>query len=61
MDTVEVELDALPFAQVVELEGRAQDIARVEKRLNLDNAEISIKSYHEGSAAKSRKLVPVDA
>ena len=47
MDTVEVELDALPFAQVVELEGRAQDIARVEKRLNLDNAEISIKSYHE--------------
>ena len=47
MDTVEVELDALPFVQVVELEGRAQDIARVEKRLNLDNAEISIKSYHE--------------
>lgn len=47
MDSVEVELDALPFAEVVELEGRAQDIARVEKRLHLDNAEISIKSYHE--------------
>ena len=47
MDTVEVELDILPFAQVVELEGRAQDIESVERRLNLDNAEISIKSYHE--------------
>ncbi len=47
MDAVEVELDALPFGEVVELEGRAQDIERVEKRLNLDNAEISTKSYHE--------------
>ncbi len=47
MDTVEVELDVLPFAEVVELEGRAQDIESVERRLNLDNAEISTKSYHE--------------
>lgn len=47
MDIVEVELDILPFAEVVELEGRAQDIESVERRLNLDNAEISIKSYHE--------------
>lgn len=47
MDTVEVELDILPFAEVVELEGRAQDIESVERRLNLDNAEISTKSYHE--------------
>lgn len=47
LDTLEVELDALPFAEVVELEGRAQDIERAEKRLNLDNVEISIKSYHE--------------
>ena len=46
MDTVEVELDVLPFAEVVELEGRAQDIESVERRLNLDNAEISTKSYH---------------
>ena len=47
MDTVEVELDILPFAEVVELEGRAQNIESVERRLNLDNAEISTKSYHE--------------
>ena len=47
MDTVEVELDVLPFAEVVELEGRAQDIESVERRLKLDNAEISTKSYHE--------------
>ena len=47
MDTVEVELDILPFAEVVELEGRAEDIESVERRLNLDNAEISTKSYHE--------------
>lgn len=47
LDTVEVELDILPFAEVVELEGRAQDIESVERRLNLDNAEISTKSYHE--------------
>ena len=47
IDTVEVELDVLPFAEVVELEGRAQDIESVERRLNLDNAEISTKSYHE--------------
>ena len=47
MDIVEVELDILPFAEVVELEGRAQDIESVERRLNLDNAEISTKSYHE--------------
>ena len=47
MDNVEVELDALPFGEVVELEGRAQDIERVEKRLSLDNAEISTKTYHD--------------
>ena len=47
MDNVEVELDALPFGEVVELEGRAQDIERVEKRLSLDTAEISTKTYHD--------------
>lgn len=47
MDLVEIELDILPFDQVVELEGRAEDIESVERRLNLDNAEISTKSYHE--------------
>ena len=47
MDMVEVELDALPFADVVELEGRAVDIESVQRRLGLDNAEISTKSYHE--------------
>lgn len=47
MNVVEVELDVLPFAEVVELEGRAEDIATVQRRLGLDNAEISTKSYHE--------------
>ena len=47
MNLVEIELDILPFDQVVELEGRAEDIESVERRLNLDNAEISTKSYHE--------------
>ena len=47
MNLVEVELDVLPFAEVVELEGRAEDITTVQRRLDLDNAEISTKSYHE--------------
>lgn len=47
VDLVEVELDVLPFAEVVELEGRAEDIATLQRRLGLDNAEISTKSYHE--------------
>ncbi|MCD7984898.1 MAG: class IV adenylate cyclase [Desulfovibrio sp.] len=46
-EDVEVELDALPFADVVELEGEAGHIDRVAARLGLDKAEISTKSYHQ--------------
>ncbi len=42
-----MELDALPFADVVELEGEAGHIDRVAARLGLDKAEISTKSYHQ--------------
>lgn len=47
LEDVEVELDVLPFGQVVEMEGLAEHIARVQQRLGLDNAEISTKSYHQ--------------
>lgn len=41
-----VELDELPFANVVELEGGAGSIDAVAARLGLDKREISTKSYH---------------
>lgn len=41
-----VELDRLPFANVVELEGEAHAIDAVAARLGLDKYEISTKSYH---------------
>lgn len=47
LEDVQVELDILPFAQVVELEGLAVRITRVQERLGLDNAEISTKTYHQ--------------
>lgn len=47
MCMVEVELDVLPFGNVIELEGSAADIESVQRRLKLDKAEISTKSYHE--------------
>lgn len=47
LEGVEVELDVLPFAQVVEMEGPAAHISRVQKRLGLDNAQISTKTYHQ--------------
>lgn len=46
-DTVMVQLDALPFINVVELEGAPEAIFRVEQQLGLDNAVISTKNYHE--------------
>ena len=52
MNLVEVELDVLPFAEVVELEGRAEDITTVQRRLDLDNAEISTKSYHAANSVE---------
>ena len=47
MGLVEVELDVLPFGEIVELEGPEADIVSVQTRLLLDNAETSTKSYHE--------------
>lgn len=47
LEDVEVELDALSFMDVVELEGLAAHIDSVQRRLGLDNAVISTKSYHE--------------
>ena len=47
LEDVEVELDVLPFAEVVELEGEAAHIERAATRLGLDKAEISTKSYHQ--------------
>lgn len=47
LEDVEVELDILPFAQVVEMEGLAAHISRAQKRLGLDNAQISTKTYHQ--------------
>ena len=47
MGAVEIELDVLPFAEVVELEGPEEEIVSVAARLHLDSAEISAKSYHE--------------
>lgn len=47
LEDVEVDLDILPFAKVVELEGLAAHISRMQERLGLDNAQISIKTYHQ--------------
>ncbi len=47
MGSVEVSLDTVPFAEIVELEGQAGDILAAEQCLHLDKAEISTKSYHE--------------
>ncbi|RHH26136.1 class IV adenylate cyclase [Desulfovibrio legallii] len=47
LEDVEVELDALSFIDVVELEGLAAHIDSVQRRLALDKAIISTKSYHE--------------
>ncbi|WP_165174401.1 class IV adenylate cyclase [Desulfovibrio sp. ZJ369] len=47
LEDVEVELDILPFANVVEMEGPAGRISSVQQRLGLDNAQISIKTYHQ--------------
>lgn len=41
-----VELDELPFARVVELEGDAGDLDAAARLLGLDKYEISTKSYH---------------
>lgn len=41
-----VELDELPFARVVEVEGKAEGLDAVATLLGLDNYEISTKSYH---------------
>ena len=41
-----VELDELPFARVVEVEGPAGAQDEVARLLDLDNCEISTKSYH---------------
>lgn len=47
LDDVEVELDILPFARIVEMEGLAAHISRAQERLGLDNAQISTKTYHQ--------------
>lgn len=47
LEGVEVALDTLPFAAVVELEGEAGLIERVAARLGLDKVETSTKSYHQ--------------
>lgn len=47
VEGVEVALDTLPFAAVVELEGEAGRIERLAARLGLDRAETSAKSYHQ--------------
>ncbi len=47
LEDVEVELDILPFAKVVEMEGLAEHISSVQRRLGLDNAQISTKTYHQ--------------
>ena len=41
-----VELDELPFARVVELEGDAEDLDAAGRLLGLDKCEFSTKSYH---------------
>lgn len=46
LDAVSVDMDILPFAQVVELEGDAGRIEKLEVLLKLDNLPTSTDSYH---------------
>ena len=47
LNGVEIELDTLPFADIVELEGPAEEIERLSRELGLDKKESSTKSYYE--------------
>ena len=46
LDGVQVDMDILPFGQVVELEGEAERIRKVEVLLELDKQPTSADSYH---------------
>ena len=46
LDAVSVDMDILPFAQVVELEGDAGRIEKLEVLLELDKLPTSVESYH---------------
>lgn len=46
LDTVNADMDILPFGQVVELEGDAASIRKLEVLLELDNLPTSTDSYH---------------
>lgn len=46
LEGVQVDMDILPFLQVVELEGKAERIQKVEVLLELDKRPTSADSYH---------------
>lgn len=46
LDTVSVDMDILPFGQVVELEGDAVSIRKIEVLLELDKLPMRTDSYH---------------
>lgn len=47
VDDVHIDLDVVPFGNVVELEGNPKAITVLERALGLDKYQISSKSYHE--------------
>lgn len=42
-----IELDRLPFGNIVEIEAKPEAFPAIEKTFNLDKCQISSKSYHE--------------
>lgn len=46
LDNTELDMDILPFGNIIEVEGAAEDIIAVAKKLRIQDAQTSTASYH---------------